>query len=154
MSATIRENLLVTMGVYAGDMNREDAIDLPHGVDGEDELANFCVECVDNFIERDNSIGRDDHGMDISFEEYAIVCLLRKYGKREEESVLDMIDDEYWEGGSLEQPTFHVVATAGRVEKILFEGSREQCEMFCDDFGWKWSEEPGGFVWDLEVEEI
>ena len=38
------------------------------------------------------------------------------------------------------------------VEKVIFEGSYEECEWFADFLDWEWSEEPGGFVWSLEVE--
>ena len=64
------------------------------------------------------------------------------------ENLLVSMDDEYAE------PTHRVIAVAGRVEKLLFEGSYDECEFFADDHYWQWSETPGGFIWDLEVEEI
>lgn len=136
MSATIRENLLVSMAMYAGEMDQTCEIDLPYGTVGEDDLADFCVDCVDCYMQTD---------MDIPFDIYAQECLASKFGRKEE--------TEYTDTG-WEEPTHRVLAVAGRVEKVLFEGSHEQCEMFCDDFDWEWSETPGGFVWDLEVEEI
>lgn len=49
-------------------------------------------------------------------------------------------------------PNSRVIAVAGAVEKVIFEGSYEECEWFADFLDWEWSEEPGGFVWSLEVE--
>lgn len=134
MSATIRENLLVSMAMYAGEMDQTCEIDLPFGTGGEDELADFCVDCVDHYMQTD---------MDIPFDIYAQECLASKFGRKDEEE-----DDEYTE------PTHRVIAVAGRVEKLLFEGSYDECEFFANDNDWQWSETPGGFVWDLEVEEI
>lgn len=154
MSATIRENLLVSMGMYAGNMMQCGAIKLPYGTAGEDALADFCVECVDNFIEHDNNVGQI-RGMDIPFDDYAIECLASKFGIKDDE--IDDDDDEddteFVTDGWV-PPTHRVLACAGRVEKQLFEGSYEQCEQFCDYYEWIWQPDIDGFVWDLEVEEI
>lgn len=133
MSATIRENLLVSMAMYAGEMDQTCEIDLPYGTGGEDELADFCVDCVDHYMQTD---------MDIPFDLYAQECLASKFGRKDEDE-----DEEDF-------PTHRVIAVAGRVEKLLFEGGYDECEFFADDNDWQWSETPGGFVWDLEVEEI
>ena len=130
MSATIRENLLITMALYAGDMNRADVIDLPIGVEGENELAEYCVECVDEFLDH------DVFDSDLPFDEFAENRLIKKFGWRVE-------DDD---------TPAKVIAVAGSVEKVLMEGTYAECEQFCDDHDWQWSEEPGGFVWELEVE--
>lgn len=138
MGATIRENLLVAMAMYAGEMDQTLEIDLPYGTVGEDDLADFCVDCVDCYMQTD---------MDIPFDIYAQECLASKFGRKEENQT------EYC-GTGWEEPTHRVLAVAGRVEKVLFEGSHDECEWFCDTYDWEWSETPGGFVWDLEVEEI
>lgn len=142
MSATIRENLLVSMAMYAGEMDQICEIDLPYGTAdlpygtaGEDDLADFCVDCVDHYMQTD---------MDIPFDIYAQECLASKFGRKEESKT------EYCDT----VPTHRVLAVAGRVEKVLFEGSHDECEWFCDTYDWEWSETPDGFVWDLEVEEI
>lgn len=49
-------NLLVTAGCRAGCMNAAGMIELPSGVDGEDELAKFCVKAVSEWMDsRDES---------------------------------------------------------------------------------------------------
>ena len=135
MGATIRENLLVTMAMYAGEMDQTLEIDLPFGTVGQDDLADFCVNCVDHWMKTE---------MDIPFDIYAQECLVSKYGQKYENQT------EYCDT----VPTHRVLAVAGRVEKVLLEGSHDECELFCDTYDWEWSETPGGFVWDLEVEEI
>lgn len=123
MAATIRENLLVAMGMYAGEMDQDDEIDIPSDIAGEDELADFCVECVDDYLK---------YAYDIPFDEYAVQCLSSKYGR----------------------PNYCVIASYGTVDKVLMTGTHEECKLFCEENDWEWSEVPGGFVWDLEVEEI
>ena len=76
MSATIRENLLVTMAMYAGEMDQTLEIDLPYGTVGEDELTDFCVDCADHYMQTD---------MDIPFDIYAQECLASKFGRKDEE---------------------------------------------------------------------
>ena len=143
MSATIRENLLVTMGLYAGDMLSCDAIRFKTvGNELEDELADFCVDCVDHYLNAPRYA-------DVPFCEYAEIALLKKFGCND-----DPCDYEEDVIIPPKKPTHRVIASAGRVEKVLMEGSYADCEFFCDDFNWEWSEVPGGFVWDLEVEEI
>ena len=131
---SIRDNLLVVMGMYAGDMNRADVIDLPIGVEDENELAEYCVECVDEFLDHDVFDG------DLPFDEFAENRLKKKFGWR--------VEDEYPD----DDTPAKVIAIGGGVWKVLMEGTYAECEQFCDDHDWQWSEEPGGFVWELEVE--
>lgn len=133
MSATIRENMLVTMGMYAGELAQQHAIQLPSGNDGEDMLADFCVKCVDDYVE----------GFDLPFIEYAEDCLLRRFPHPQYAQTKD-------------KRRYRVIAEAGTVEKDLgVEGTYEECERWCDEYDWKWVPDgPGGFEWDLAIEEI
>lgn len=70
MAANIYENMLVTMGLYAGEMDRNNTINLPTGNEGEDILADFCVDAVEKYLENEN---------DTPFCEYAESLLREKF---------------------------------------------------------------------------
>lgn len=46
MKADIRENLIATMGMYAGSLMEKGVIEIPEGLEGEDVLADFITESV------------------------------------------------------------------------------------------------------------
>ena len=46
----IRDNLLITAGSRAAYMDAFHVIDLPYGVDGEDEIADFVTKLVDEYL--------------------------------------------------------------------------------------------------------
>lgn len=49
---------------------------------------------------------------------------------------------------------YRLVIVSGRVRHEFMGGLLEQEAMeIGDSLGWQWSEETGGFVWDLEIEE-
>ena len=68
----IRDNLLVTFGVRAGQMDGMGVISLPGTSYGEDEVAAFAVTVVDEYIQNDP---------DVSFDEHIETALEEKYGK-------------------------------------------------------------------------
>lgn len=68
----IRDNMLVTLGVRAGHMEGMGLISLPGTSYGEDEVAEFAVAAVDEYLKND---------LDIGFDEYIETALGRKYGK-------------------------------------------------------------------------
>ena len=70
----IRDNLLVTAGARAAYMDCKSSIDIPGGLEGEDELANFVTTAVDTYLE---------NGDDTPFDEYIESKLMAKYGKGE-----------------------------------------------------------------------
>lgn len=145
MSANTRENLLVTMALYAGEMNAHDNIDLPFGNEGEDALADFCVECVDRWMAPDGLVDENGDCPEISFEEYAEQCLVERFPHV-----------EYPEVPLYDGKRYKVIAVAGRVEKDMgFEGTYEECEEWCDYYDWVWRPDgEGGFEWELYVEEV
>ena len=63
----LRDNLLVTAGSRAAYMDSFNVIELPYGVDGEDEVASFIVKIVDEYIEQDI-----DESFDVFIEERLI----------------------------------------------------------------------------------
>jgi hypothetical protein len=77
MKTTLRENLLVTMGVRAGSMEAAGHIRLPEGVLGEDEVADFVVRTVDAYL----ALPID---CDISFDEFIETALTEKWGNAAE----------------------------------------------------------------------
>ena len=70
--ASLRDNLLVTAGARAGYMDMQGYIDLPTGSAGEDELAEFIVELVDDYIRYECE----------SFDRYIESALYGKYGMK------------------------------------------------------------------------
>ena len=155
MSATLRENLIATMAMYAGEMDAHQHIHIPCGVAGEDSLADFCVKCVNDYLNKN---------IDIPFDEYATTCLQQQFGCCEEDydDFPSEVENEYetneeeWEK-LRGKKTHRVIAVAGTVEKELgIEGSYEFCEWWCDDMGWCWNPQgdEDGFQWDLYVEEM
>ena len=46
MKACERENLMITMGMYAGSLMEKGIIEIPEGLEGEDILADFIAESV------------------------------------------------------------------------------------------------------------
>jgi hypothetical protein len=51
---------------------------------------------------------------------------------------------------------YHVIASAGKVKHHILSGDRAECLAFCIDNNWIWikpEETPGGFEWDLSIEE-
>lgn len=73
-NVSIRENMLVTMGLYAGELDAAHQIGIPSGAPSEDELAEFVAACVDEYLEPGNRI-------DEPFDLYAETRLLEKYGR-------------------------------------------------------------------------
>ena len=69
---SIRDNMLVTMGARAAYMDHAGVIDIPSGVDGEDQLSNFVVTTVKEYISSKT---------DIPFDEYIEMVLTDEYGK-------------------------------------------------------------------------
>lgn len=59
----IRDNLLVNMGARAAYMECDETIELPAGISGEQELAEFVVEKVDQYI-----AGNIDESFDLYIE--------------------------------------------------------------------------------------
>ena len=74
---TIRDNLLVTIGVRAGEMHCLDYINLPCGVNGEDDIGVFCAMVVDAWL--DNISLADEMG----FDEWIETNLSKQYGHDE-----------------------------------------------------------------------
>ena len=54
MKTNLRDNLLVTIGIRAAYMDYKGYLDLPPGVDGEEEIAKACVEIVDKWDHEEN----------------------------------------------------------------------------------------------------
>ena len=79
MAATTYENLLVTMALYAGEFYQDDRIDLPPGNEGEDVLADFCVECVREYMVMHES----DPDGDNPFCDFAADKLFDRFGIEE-----------------------------------------------------------------------
>lgn len=72
---SLRDNLLVTAGARAAYMDSKDCIDLPGGVEGEDILAGFIVDMVDQYMYADAiCIGVEP------FDVYIEKALLAKFG--------------------------------------------------------------------------
>ena len=69
--ADMRDNLLVTMAVRAGHMNALNYIDLPHGMEGEDIVADFCVSAVNLWNKLKASYGQ----FDMTFDDFAELTL-------------------------------------------------------------------------------
>lgn len=69
--ATLRENLLVTIGCRAGAMDALGHITLPGGSAGEDMLANFAAHIVTLYEEQ----------CEIGFDEFIETALIARYGK-------------------------------------------------------------------------
>lgn len=135
MMANLRENLLVTMALYAGEMNAHNNIDLPSGNEGEDALADFCAGCVDAYLDNEHHI---------TFDEYAEQCLVDRFGQQKDDTQIE------------EEGQYKVIAVAGSVEKDLgITGTYDECERWCDYYDWVYQPDgPDGFVWDLYVEEV
>ena len=68
----LRDNLLVTAGSRAAYMDSFNVIELPYGVDGEDEVAEFVVSVVNEYIEQD---------IDESFDIFIERRLIKRFGK-------------------------------------------------------------------------
>ena len=68
-----RYNLLVTAGARAAYMDAADKIKLPVGVTGEDLLARFVKNRVDEYMKKE---------LDIPFDEYIESVLLEKFGPK------------------------------------------------------------------------
>lgn len=50
---------------------------------------------------------------------------------------------------------YKIVRVAGCVVHVMMdELTYEDALEWCEYFGWEWSEEPGAFVWDLEIREM
>lgn len=72
---SLRDNLLVTAGARAAYMDSKDCIDLPGGVEGEDILAEFIVDMVDQYLYA-NAIAIGVEPFDI----YIETALLDRFG--------------------------------------------------------------------------
>jgi hypothetical protein len=66
-----RDNLLVIAGARAAYMDSQDVINLPEGLDGEDEFSYFVKGIVDYY---------HNELVDINFDEYIEEALMKKYG--------------------------------------------------------------------------
>lgn len=144
MSATIRENLLVTMALYAGEMVEKGIISLPFGNEGEDVFADFCAECVDRWMAPDGLVDENGDRPDIAFCTYAQQALMELFCTV---AIPERTEDA---------KRYKVVAYAGTVERDMgIEGTYEECEQWCDAYDWVYCPDgPGSFEWDLEVEEL
>lgn len=69
----IRDNLLVTMGARAAYMHDKGCVELPSGVEGEQELAKFVVQIVDEYM-RNFVYGRN-------FDEFIEKAIVKEYGR-------------------------------------------------------------------------
>ena len=72
--ASVRDNLLVTAGARAAYMDDANVINLPSGVDGEDELATFLSAVVDQYISFRRFFDEPN------FDEFVEKSLQEKYG--------------------------------------------------------------------------
>ena len=72
--ASIREHLLVVMGARAAYMDYECRIDIPGGLEGEGELADFVKKTVESYIRKATD------GEDVNFDEYIETALIKQYG--------------------------------------------------------------------------
>ena len=77
--ANLREHLMVIMGARAAYMDYECRIDLPGGLEGEGELAEFVKKTVERYIQKATD------GEDVNFDEYIETALIKQYGKMMEE---------------------------------------------------------------------
>lgn len=68
----IREHLMVIMGARAAYMDYSCRIDIPSGLEGEDELVEFVRKTVESYIRK----ATDE---DINFDEYIENALIKKY---------------------------------------------------------------------------
>lgn len=75
----IREHLLVVMGARAAYMDYECRIDIPVGLEGEGELAEFVKKVVNSYIQKATD------GEDVNFDEYIETALIKQYGVKMEE---------------------------------------------------------------------
>lgn len=71
---SIREHLLVVMGARAAYMDYECRIDIPGGLEGEGELADFVKKTVESYIRKATD------GEDVNFDEYIETALIKQYG--------------------------------------------------------------------------
>lgn len=136
MKATIRENLMTTMALYAGEMSANHIITLPQGNDGEDALADYCAACASEYLME------LDRYEDYPFCDFAQDKLLDRFGKP------ITCDDPLFTEDAGEA---RVIAVAGSVERVLMTGTYAECEAFCDAYDWRWLDE-NEFEWSLEVE--
>lgn len=77
MSHTLRDNLLVTAGARAAYMDAAGHIDLPGGSAGEDVLAEFVAESVDNYIA---ALKSGDSIADWGFDHFIETTLINTFG--------------------------------------------------------------------------
>ena len=70
---SIRDNLLVTAGARAAYMECLGLINIPKGLDGEDELARYISNAVDDYM---------GFGFDCNFDEYIETLLSRAYSNK------------------------------------------------------------------------
>lgn len=73
-NSLIRDNQLVTAGARAAYLHSSGEIDIPGGLEGEDELAYFVTKIVDYYY---NEL------VDVNFDAYIETELIREYGKGE-----------------------------------------------------------------------
>lgn len=72
-SQQLRDNLLVTAGARAAYMHCAGCIELPHGIEGEEEIALYISTVVDRYMTFDT---------DENFDEYIEMALTDKYGRK------------------------------------------------------------------------
>lgn len=51
MKANLKENLIATAALYVGEFYMAERIDIPPGNEGEDMVADFCVECATDYFD-------------------------------------------------------------------------------------------------------
>ena len=68
----IRDNLLITAGARAAYMDDADIIDIPGGLEGEDQLATFITRVVNEYLDGDFG----------SFDIWIETALKQAYGKK------------------------------------------------------------------------
>lgn len=74
----IRESLLVTAGARAAYMDSMGYIDLPQGVEGEQELSYYLIKVVGSYISQEEY-------RDVSYDDYIETALTKAYRVNKEE---------------------------------------------------------------------
>lgn len=77
-SDRLRDDLLVSAGVLAGNLDYGGTIHLPTGVEGECELAMFISKLVDQYLTMNLKTFKMTE-FDISFDEFIETALINKY---------------------------------------------------------------------------
>lgn len=78
-----RDNLLVTAGVRAACMDSKGAIDIPSGLEGEEQLAKFIAGTVDAYLKLD----------DVNFDMYIEDALSKEYGVKDKSDYIERLQN-------------------------------------------------------------